>query len=76
MKVTQKGQITIPLPIRTEFGFRPGTDVEFVAEAGKVVLRARKGRQSPGDEWLKQATGIRRGKVTTAKIMKMTRGEA
>ena len=42
MKITSKGQVTVPLPIRSEFGFKPGTDVEFVAEAGKVILRAKR----------------------------------
>ena len=75
MKITSKGQVTIPLPIRSEFGFKPGTDVEFVAEAGKVILRAKRTRHNPVNDWLKEATGIARGKTTTAKIMKLTRGE-
>jgi AbrB family looped-hinge helix DNA binding protein len=74
MKITSKGQVTIPLPIRSEFGFTPGTDVEFVAEGKKVVLRRRRGND-PVEAWLKEATGVARGKTTTAKIMKLTRGE-
>ena len=75
VKITSKGQVTIPLPIRSEFGLKPGTDVEFVAEAGKVILRARRKRRNPVDDWLQEATGVARGKTTTAKIMKLTRGE-
>jgi len=75
MKITSKGKVTIPLPIRDEFGLKPGTDVEFVAEAGKVILRARRKRQNPVEDWLKEATGVARGKTTTAKILKLTRGE-
>lgn len=75
MKITSKGQVTIPLPIRSEFGLRPGTDVEFVAEAGKVVLRAKQKRRDPVEDWLEAATGVARGKATTAKLMKLTRGE-
>jgi AbrB family looped-hinge helix DNA binding protein len=75
MKITSKGQVTIPLPIRSEFGLKPGTDVEFVAEAGKVVLRPKRKRRDPIEDWLIEATGVARGKVTTAKIMKLTRGE-
>ena len=73
MKITSKGQVTVPLPIRSEFGFTPGTDVEFVAEAGKVILRAKGKRRNPVEDWLKEATGVARGKTTTAKIMKLTR---
>ncbi len=75
MKITSKGQVTIPLPIRSEFGLKPGTDVEFVAEAGKVILRAKRKRLNPVDAWLEEATGVARGKTTTSKVMKLTRGE-
>ncbi len=75
MKITNKGQVTIPLPIRDRFGLKPGTEVEFVAENGKVVLHRRTGRSHPVDNWLRQATGVAKGKTTTAKIMKLNRGE-
>ena len=29
MRVTQKGQVTIPLPVRRALGIHPGSDVEF-----------------------------------------------
>jgi len=74
VKITSKGQVTIPLPIRSEFGLTPGTEVEFVAQGGKVVLERRK-KSDPVEAWLKEATGVARGKTTTAKIMKLTRGE-
>ena len=75
MKVTCKGQVTIPLPIRNEFGLKPGTDVEFVTEASRVILRAKRRQRDPVEDWLKEATGAARGKTTTARIMKLTRGE-
>lgn len=75
MKITSKGQVTIPLPIRSEFGLKPGTDVEFVAEAGKVILRAKRRRLDPVEAWLEESTGVSSGRTTTAKIMKLTRGE-
>lgn len=73
MKITSKGQVTIPLPIRNEFGLKPGTDVEFVAEGEKVVLK--RCEEDPVEAWLKEATGVAKGKTTTAKIMKLTRGD-
>lgn len=33
MRVTQKGQVTIPKEVRDRLGIRPGSDVEFVAFA-------------------------------------------
>ena len=75
MRITQKGQVTIPLPIRAEFGLKPGTEVEFDTESGKVVLRKRRTSPNPVEAWLEQSTGIRKGWTTTDKIMKITRGE-
>lgn len=75
MKVTVKGQVTIPLPIRDEFGFKPGTEVEFVADNGRVVLRQRRKRGNAVEDWLQEAIGVGRGRTTTARIMKLTRGE-
>jgi hypothetical protein len=40
-----------------------------------VILRAKRKRHNPVDDWLEEATGVARGKTTTAKIMKLTRGE-
>ena len=76
MKITSKGQVTIPLPIRSEFGLKPGTDVEFVAVEGKVLLRPKRKRRDPVEDWLQEATGVARSKTTTARIMKLTRGES
>ncbi len=75
MKITSKGQVTIPLPLRDRFGLQPGVEVEFVAENGKVVLHRRRKRSHPVDNWLRHATGVAKGKTTTARIMKLTRGE-
>jgi AbrB family looped-hinge helix DNA binding protein len=75
MKITSKGQVTIPLLIRSEFGLKPGTDVEFVAADGKVLLRPKRKRRDPVEDWLQEATGVARSRMTTAGIMKLTRGE-
>lgn len=39
MKITVKGQVTIPKIIRERYGLRPGSEVRFVEEDRKVVLR-------------------------------------
>jgi len=38
MRVTTKGQVTIPKDVRDHLGIKPGTEVEFVREAGRVQL--------------------------------------
>jgi bifunctional DNA-binding transcriptional regulator/antitoxin component of YhaV-PrlF toxin-antitoxin module len=60
------------LPIRNEFRLTPGTEVEFVAEGEKVVLKRCEG--DAVEMWLKEARGVAKGKTTTAKVMKLTRG--
>ena len=40
MRVTTKGQVTIPKPIRDQLGIGPGSEVEFVATDGGVQLVA------------------------------------
>ena len=39
MRITRKGQVTIPQHIREQCGFLPGTEVDFILDAdGRVVL--------------------------------------
>lgn len=39
MRITSKGQVTIPIDIRERAGLLPHTEVEWAMEDGKVVLR-------------------------------------
>jgi AbrB family looped-hinge helix DNA binding protein len=75
MNITSKGQVTIPQRIRKRFGLKPGTQVEFVAEGNKVVLKPRKRKQSPIDTWLAEARGFLKTTKTTDELMQLTRGE-
>ncbi|OAQ19852.1 AbrB/MazE/SpoVT family DNA-binding domain-containing protein [Thermosulfurimonas dismutans] len=36
-KVAERGQVTIPKPLRDRLGIRPGTILEFKEEAGRLV---------------------------------------
>ena len=43
-KITSKGQITLPIELRTRLGLEPGDRVMFVEEAnGTFTIRARSG---------------------------------
>jgi len=37
--VSQKGQVTIPKPLRDSLAIRPGTELDFVEENGALVAR-------------------------------------
>ena len=43
MRITSKGQVTIPQDIRERLGLLPNTEVEFAVERGVAVLRPKKG---------------------------------
>ena len=38
MRVTIKGQVTVPKALRERFGITRDTEVQFIAERGKLVL--------------------------------------
>ncbi len=78
MRITSKGQVTIPQAIREEVGLLPETEVEFVVERGGVrIVKAHASRRSSrGANALKR---LRRhaGQVSmsTDEIMALTRDE-
>lgn len=40
MRVTEKGQVTIPKHIRQAAGVAPGSEVSFSVDGGKIVITA------------------------------------
>jgi AbrB family looped-hinge helix DNA binding protein len=77
MRITSKGQVTIPLAIREKAGLMPNTEVEFELE-GKVVRikpARRKTRPSRGERLVAQMRGRGDIQMTTEEIMALTRGE-
>jgi AbrB family looped-hinge helix DNA binding protein len=75
MKITTKGQVTIPQEIRERLGLLPNTDVDFEVQGDVVVLRkAAIGRRG------RSLTSRMRGRGTialsTEEILALTRGEA
>jgi AbrB family looped-hinge helix DNA binding protein len=49
MRITSKGQVTIPQAIREKLGLHPDTEVEFAIERGAAVIRKRKGTPDIGE---------------------------
>ena len=75
MRVTSRGQVTIPRHIRERYGFLPHTEVELVEEAGTVVLRKGKGSSRQAREWIRRYRGSLKGGLTTDELMRLTRGD-
>jgi len=75
MKLTTKGQVTIPQAIRQEAGFRPGDDLEFAIEDGKVVIKRNGQAKTRGQRIVEHLRGRANLGMTTDEIMALTRGE-
>ena len=70
MRVTSKGQVTIPIEVRTALGIEAGTDVEFELDEGGARLRP--GRSDRADA-IAKLRGAGDGEMTTEQILALTR---
>jgi AbrB family looped-hinge helix DNA binding protein len=82
MRITSKGQVTIPVEIRERAGLLPNTEVEFAYEEGgdvRLFPAKKKGKRKTRGEKLVEHLR-RHGRrhpigMTTDEIMALTRGE-
>ena len=76
MRITSKGQVTIPIDIRERAGLLPQTEVEWVIEDGKVVLRPATDRLEEVRRKIRsvRGTGTDNLDMTTDELMEMLRG--
>jgi AbrB family looped-hinge helix DNA binding protein len=74
VRITSKGQVTIPQEFRERFGFLPLTEVEFVAEGDRVYLRRVEGGLDRGELIVRHLTGRATIKMSTDEIMELMRG--
>jgi AbrB family looped-hinge helix DNA binding protein len=77
MKVTVKGQVTIPKEFREKHGIAPGTEVEFFSEGSELVVRriSPQSRREEVRQWIDCVAGTSDTGMTTDEIMALTRGE-
>ncbi|MHB1158240.1 MAG: AbrB/MazE/SpoVT family DNA-binding domain-containing protein [Phycisphaerales bacterium] len=75
MKITTKGQVTIPRQIREKHRLWPNTEVEFVERNGRVVLEKRGNSPSRGKRVVANMRGKAEVRMTTDQIMELTRGK-
>lgn len=78
MRITSKGQVTIPQEIREKAGLLPNTEVEFELDSRGVHLRkVRTPRRhgTRGDRAISRLRGTGTVKMTTDEIMALTRGD-
>ena len=75
MRITSKGQVTIPANIRETAGLLPQTEVEFALERGKVVIRKAPHSTRRGRKLVETLKGKGAVRMSTDQIMALTRGE-
>ena len=76
MRITSKGQVTIPLDIRRQCGLLPHTEVVFRVEEGRVLLEKAPDQQEPGAEAIQRLRRARlRTRLSTAELLALTRGD-
>ncbi len=73
MRVTTKGQVTIPQHIREKLEIMPSTEIDFLEEKGRVYIVKKPGNQNKRN-FLK-LKGIATVKMTTDEIMTLTRAD-
>lgn len=73
MRVSTKGQVTIPLPLRERAGIVPGTEVEFLEDGERLYIQkvATGGR---GEALVRRMAGKGSVRMSTDEIMALTRG--
>lgn len=74
MKITMKGQVTIPQDIRERHGFLPGTEVMFLDDGKEVRLVKATEKRRRGRLLVARMRGRADTSLTTDEIMALTRG--
>jgi len=75
MRITSKGQVTIPQEIREKLGLLPHSEVEFSIVGRSVRIRKKGQRMTRGEMMVERLRGTGNRKFTTDQIMAMTRGD-
>jgi AbrB family looped-hinge helix DNA binding protein len=77
MRITAKGQVTIPAEIREKAGFLPGSEVDFEwdGEVVRIVRAAASKGTSRGARLVAHLRGRGNVMMSTDAIMALTRGK-
>ena len=70
MKISERGQITIPKPLRERFGFHKSVEVELLPAKKGILIQKRSRQLHPVD----QVYGILKRKSSTDKYIEEIRG--
>ncbi len=71
MRVTTKGQVTIPRDVREALGISPETEIDFVEDGGRFYIVKTEEPRVTGK--FRKLRGIASAKMSTDEIMSLTR---
>ena len=71
MRVTTKGQVTIPRKVREVLGITPETEIDFKEQNGKFYIVKTNTPKKTGN--FKKLRGIATAQMSTDEIMSLTR---
>lgn len=72
MRVSTKGQVTIPLSVREQTGVVPGSEVEFHVEENRIYIQKAMS-EGRGEALIKRMAGKGTVKMSTDEILRHTR---
>ena len=72
MRVTSKGQVTIPQAIREQLGIQPGTEVAFEVD-GDAVRMVKVAPSARGRVFVDRLRGSGQRRMSTDEILALTR---
>lgn len=77
MRITSKGQVTIPVEIREKAGLLPNTEVDFILEGNTVrIVKATEPRkETRGERIVRRAWGSAPPGLSTDELMALMRGD-
>ena len=75
MKITSKGQVTIPANLRNSLGLLPNTEVVFEELQGGALIRPTVSLKDLMEHRLGNACGVAAKGLSTDEILQLTRGE-
>ena len=75
MKITSKGQVTIPRRLRLKYGLLPHGEVTFHETEGGVLVRPTLSKPESIEQRLLHARGVARTRMTSDEVMRLTRGD-
>jgi AbrB family looped-hinge helix DNA binding protein len=73
MRITTKGQVTIPIGIRERLGLLPQSEVEFEVDGDAVRLRKAAHSRRRGRDLIDRMRGAATTRLTTDQILALTR---